>query len=682
MVFNVKETGRSIRTDFPRKIKELNNISIPMSDGTSLSAKIWLPEDAEEHPVPAILEYIPYRKDDFTALRDSLRHPYFAGHGYASIRVDIRGSGNSGGILYDEYLKQEQDDALEVLEWIARQPWFTGKVGMIGKSWGGFNGLQVAARRPEELGAIITICSTDDRYADDVHYKGGAMLASDMLWWASTMLAYNARPADPEVVGDAWRENWLERLEKTPPHVEEWVRHQRRDEYWKHGSVCEDYSDIQVPVFAVGGWADGYPNAIPRMLEHLDVPKKGLIGPWAHEYPEMAVPGPQVGFLQECIRWWDQWLKEEDTGIMDEPMLRAWLQDSVPPQTEYDYRPGRWIAENEWPPEGQPQRRLYLNGTQLSENPEKTDSIRVTSAQQHGHHAGVYCPFGQAGDLAGDQRNENGFATVFRSEPLDGQLAIFGRPVFTAELSSDKPQALLAVRLDDVAPDGSSTRITWGMLNLTHRNSHDSPELLTPGERVTVSVELDVIGYNVSEGHRLELAVSPNYWPHAWPSPEEATLTLYPSEKTCLSLPVREPKEIDRELRPLKPAETAPVLEQETLREAVRTREIKKDVVTGMWTLDDFSDEGKRRLPSNGLEYGSTNRNVWTIREGDPLSARVECDWTLDVGRGSWQTSLVTKSTMTADRDNYYLMNRVTAYEGDEEVFDRTWNAEIPRDFT
>ena len=147
MVFNVRESDRIVRTDLPREIEEINNIWIPMKDGTRLSAKMWIPKDAKENPVPAILEYIPYRKNEFTALRDSLRHPYFAGHGYASIRVDIRGSGDSEGILYDEYLKQEQDDALEVLEWIGKQEWFTGGVGMIGKSWGGFNGLQVAARK-------------------------------------------------------------------------------------------------------------------------------------------------------------------------------------------------------------------------------------------------------------------------------------------------------------------------------------------------------------------------------------------------------------------------------------------------------------------------------------------------------------------------------------------------------
>ena len=318
MVFQIPEDGLNIRSEFPHAVKEIEHFWIPMGDGVRLSARMWLPEDAENQPVPAILEYIPYRKADFTALRDRVRHPYFAGHGYASIRVDIRGTGESDGILFDEYLELEQEDGLEVLRWIAAQPWCNGKIGIIGKSWGGFNGLQIAARQPPQLKAVISLCSTDDRYADDVHYMGGCVLASNMLSWASVMLAYNALPPDPMHFGERWREVWLDRIERTPPYVEAWLSHQRRDAYWQHGSVNEDLGAIQCPVFAVGGWADGYTNAIFRLLEGLSGPKKGLVGPWAHEYPEVAQPGPAIGFLQECVRWWDYWLKDIDNGIMDE----------------------------------------------------------------------------------------------------------------------------------------------------------------------------------------------------------------------------------------------------------------------------------------------------------------------------------------------------------------------------
>ena len=205
------------RTEFPRRVRRIDHTWIPMSDRTRLAARIWLPEDAEQDPVPAILEYIPYRKDDATAVRDAGIHPYFAGHGYASVRVDLRGSGDSEGILLDEYLPQEQADGVEVIRWLAAQQWCTGAVGMIGKSWGGFNGLQVAAHAPDELKAVISVCSTDDRYADDVHYIGGCVLATDMVHWSTCMAAYAGQPPDPAVVGEGWRDAWRERVERWEP---------------------------------------------------------------------------------------------------------------------------------------------------------------------------------------------------------------------------------------------------------------------------------------------------------------------------------------------------------------------------------------------------------------------------------------------------------------------------------
>src|SRR5579871_66892 len=316
---------------FPRRVREVEHAWIPLSDGTRLAVRYWLPEDAEQNPVPAILEYIPYSKRDMTPARDERMHVYFAGHGFAALRVDMRGSGESEGVLLDEYLTQEQDDALEVIAWIAAQPWCTGRVGMMGKSWGGFNSLQVAARQPPALKAIITVYSTVDRYNDDVHYKGGCLLTENATW-AFVMFGSAARPPDPVLVGDGWRDMWRARLSVVRPWVIDWLKHQRRDAYWKHGSVCEDYAAIKCPVYAIGGWADGYANAVPRLLEGLRVPRKGLIGPWGHQFPNQAWPGPRIGFLQEALRWWDHWLKDIDTGIMDEPMYRVWLQHSVEPK--------------------------------------------------------------------------------------------------------------------------------------------------------------------------------------------------------------------------------------------------------------------------------------------------------------------------------------------------------------
>ena len=282
---------------FPREVREIETVWIEMPDGCRLAARIWLPDDAEQSPVPAILEHLPYRRRDYTRLRGDEMHRYFAGHGYAGVRVDIRGSGDSDGILEDEYLQQELDDAVAVIDWLAKQSWCTGLVGMTGISWGGFNALQVAALGPPPLKAIITACSTDDRYADDIHYMGGCLITEN-LEWASTMFGFNSRPPDPEVVGERWREVWLERLERAEPWIVEWLAHQRRDELWKHGSVCEDFAAITCAVYAVGGWADGYSNAIPRLLAGLSCPRKGLIGPWSHAWPNGAKPGPTIGAAQ------------------------------------------------------------------------------------------------------------------------------------------------------------------------------------------------------------------------------------------------------------------------------------------------------------------------------------------------------------------------------------------------
>jgi pimeloyl-ACP methyl ester carboxylesterase len=318
------------------------------------------------------------------------------------VRVDIRGCGESNGLLSDEYAKQEQDDGVEVIAWLAAQPWCSGVVGMMGISWGGFNGLQIAARRPPALKAIVTICSTDDRYADDVHYMGGTLLAADGLEWGSFFFGLMCLPPDPMLVGDSWRAMWLQRLANVPLFFETWLQHQRRDAYWKHGSVCEDYNAIQCPVYAAGGWTDAYKNAIPRLLERLTVPRKGLIGPWAHGYPHFAFPGPQVGFLQEMLRWWDYWLKGIDTGVMDEPMLRAWMMESVKPASHHEARPGRWVAEPSWPPPGMTPQRLFLTDEGLRSAATPLTVRAVCSPQTVGKCSGDWVPFGLGHDQPDD----------------------------------------------------------------------------------------------------------------------------------------------------------------------------------------------------------------------------------------------------------------------------------------
>ena len=673
-----------VRQQFPHMIREIENCWIPLSDGTRLAARIWLPEDAEDTPVPALLEYLPYRKSDGTAPRDALHHPYFAGHGYASIRVDMRGSGDSDGVLYGEYLPQEQEDALEVISWIAQQPWCEGNVGIFGISWGGFNALQIAACRPPELKAAVAIDFTDDRYNDDVHYMGGCLLASQMLPWASVMFEYNALPPDPRWVGEHWREMWLERMEKSPPFVHEWVRHQRRDDFWKHGSVGEDYDAIEIPVYAVGGWADNYNNSIPRVLAGLSSPRKGLIGPWSHNYPQTGVPGPAIGFLQEMVRWWDHWLKGKDTGIMDEPLFRVWMPESVLPAVFYQERPGRWVAEEEWPSPRVEEQVFFLNrreGTHVLETePSASEAVPFRGLLKHGFESGEWGGYGVPGEFAGDQRGPDGEALSFTSAPVSEPVEILGRPEVTLTVRSDRPLALVAVRLTDVAPDGASTLVTWGMLNLTHRDSHETPAPLVPGKSYEVAVPLNVIAHRLPAGHRWRVAVSPTYARHAWPSPEMVTLTVETGRGSQLRLPVRPPRADDAELRPFGPPETAPPLAIERLREETREQTVERDVIAGTTVFRLVEDNGRVRFVDNGLEKESRSEQTFTVHDGNPLSARQEIRWELTFRRNDWHVRVETESTLSSDATHFYVTNRLDGYEGQTRVFSKGWTEKIERD--
>jgi predicted acyl esterase len=667
--------------DYPHPIREVTHAWIPLADGTRLACRYWLPEDAETSPVPAILEYIPYRKRDGTAARDEAMHPYFAGHGYAAIRVDMRGSGESDGLLLDEYLKQEQDDALEVIAWIAAQPWCTGRVGMMGKSWGGFNGLQVAARRPPALACIITVYSTDDRYADDIHYMGGCLLAENPIW-AFTMFGQCARPPDPLLVGEGWRETWQARLDAVRPWILEWLRHQRRDAFWRHGSVCEDYAAIQCPVYAIGGWADPYTNPVLRLLAHLKVPAKALVGPWGHQYPHQAWPGPAAGFLQDALRWWDHWLKDVDTGIMDEPRYRVWMQASAPPKAHHDVRPGHWVAEPGWPSAHVQPRRLALDADGLADTPGPERPLAVASPQSTGS-----CSLIWGNDGAGspecplDQRADDARSLCFDSPPLGETLAILGAPVAELELAADRPEALVAVRLCEVLPDGASARVSYGVLNLTHRNGHEEVAPLEPGRRYRVRVQLNDVAHAFAAGSRIRLAVATAQWPIVWPSPRPVTLTVV-AGTSALELPVRPPRPEDAALAPLPAPETSPLQPRTALRVAPPpTLRLERDVAGNSVTMVHREGGGRTRIERDGWEFGSEVRRRLSVRDDDPTSARIELEGVEEFGRaGGLEVRIETTTLMTCDERDFQVQARLDVYEGGRPVHSRSWLERVPRD--
>ncbi|GAA1134921.1 CocE/NonD family hydrolase [Ornithinicoccus hortensis] len=650
---------------------EVRDFWIPMADGVRLRARAWLPATADREPVPVLLEYLPYRLDDWTSVRDSERHPWYAAHGYASVRVDIRGSGSSEGIFEDEYSVAELDDGVAVVQWLAAQPWSTGAVGMFGISWGGFNSLQIAERAPEALKAIVTVCSTDDRYDNDVHYIGGAVLAVDMAAWAGTMLAFASRPPRPEVVGQGWVEQWRERLQAQRPLASVWLGHEERDDYWRRGSVNENYGNIRAAVLTVGGWADPYRDAVLRLVANLDAPVKGIIGPWSHQYPDRGLaPGPSIDFLGETLRWWDRWLKGEETGVEDDPDLRAWVNDPVAPQTYVAEQPGRWVGVD-WPGEA-PVEHLPLG----------TGRVLVRSPWATGQDAGRYFPFGNAADLPPDQRAEDGRSVCLDHPVGDAPVELLGRAVVRLRLASTHDRGHVVVRLCDVAPDGSSTLVTRGVLNLLKREGMDRVVPLPVGEDVDVEFPLVAAGYRFETGHRIRVAVSNHYWPWVWPHPVEDTLDL-DLGASSVTLPLVAPDAVPVEFGPGRHVRPIPIGVPDGAPEPVAPRVVRHDVARGETVLEvDPGYGGTRRYP-DGLQFLESTREIYTVREGDPTSPRTESHWQLRLANDGWAATVETRSLIGCTEDAFVLENHVHAtaeVDGrSETVFEHTFHDRIPR---
>ena len=341
--------------------------SIPMPDGVHLSATLYMPGDAKPgEKFPALLEYLPYRKDDATAARDYPIHTWFAARGYVSVRVDIRGFGASEGTPTDrEYSEQEQLDGEQVIAWLAAQPWSTGKVGMFGISWGGFNSIQLAMRHPPALKAILAVDATEQLFHDDVHYIDGMMHFDEFelnMDLAPSMTGAPDYSLDEKILGP--------RFESAPWSLM-YFKHQRDGQFW-HAPV-RPLSEIKIPCFLIGGLLDGYRDSIPRMFEQVKAPVKAIIGPWNHTFPNDAEPGPQIEWRDQALRWWDYWLKSRNTGIMEEPPLSIYMQEWHAPDPHLKIVPGKWRGEIGWPPRNVANTTLYLYEAHvLSTDPAKS----------------------------------------------------------------------------------------------------------------------------------------------------------------------------------------------------------------------------------------------------------------------------------------------------------------------
>ena len=587
------------------------------------------------------------------------------------MRVDIRGTGDSEGVMVDEYDVPELTDGVRVIAWLARQPWSSGSVGMRGISWGGINALQIAAMRPPELKAIMPMGCVVDRYTGDAHYMGGAYGEQNM-GWGTAFKGDMAAPPDPQVAGTHWEAMWRQRLEATPPILRTWSMHQRYDSYWKRGSIATDYAAIKCPVYVVDGWGDPYESIIGELLANLKVPRKGLIGPWGHIFPNLATP-LGLDWPYEEVRWWQQWLDGTATGIMDEPMLRVYMMYKADSQAFPDEVPGRWVAEDAWPSARTASSNLYFDaGARLSPSPNSRDLIKYVGNKIVGLTKPQWV-YGRPTEF--EQSPDDRNSLLFDSAPLDRDLEILGCPIARVRVSADVPVAQIAIRLTEVTPEGKSWLVSYNVLNLTRRDSMERPTALKIGEFYDIELPLYMIAHRFKRGNRIRAAVSESLWPLVWPSPQIATLRVALGA-SHLVLPVRPMPEreapftipvihSDRGYTPL----TTPNRAQMPIRDA-----------TGRIKYDREGQPDTTFISAVGTTTTTASSRIIEVTEGDPTSCRMEMQHMNRWKRGDWDCTIQFGADLTATAEEFHLNEWVVAKKGESEIFRRDTPSIIKRD--
>ncbi len=651
---------------------------IAMPDGVQLAADVHWPTDrVESEQYPVILTYSPYRKDEGRSGSHAW-FSYFLDNGYVVVRVDIRGTGRSEGTTIPyEYSDIELDDGEVVIDWLSKQPWSNGNVGMFGLSWTGFNSIQMAMRNPPALKAFIAMMATEYLYQEDVHYIDGIIHTDS---WMMSHDLYNSMPGAPDfILDEAWLKNRFER----EPSVYTYMRQQRDGPFWDRASAKGQYDKIKIPGYHIGGWYDGYRNSLPRMLENVAAPQKAMIGPWDHHSPENAWPPPQIEWRHEAVRWFDHWLKGEDTGILEEPRFAVYVRDYYPPGDSILYIPGRWRWEDGWPIERTDHQDWYAQADNgLSTEPGDNDTQSMEYKASIGLEGGG--PTMWWGSLPPDQQPMDDHSLVYDSEPLTEPLEILGRPVARLNVSADATRANWVVRISDVAPDGQVTQVAGAAFNGTHRNSAREPEDIVPNEVFPLDIELHFTSWVFPEGHRIRVAISNSQWPMLWPTPElfTSTLAIGGEQGARITLPVMPPGEW-REPEFKDPVRGKRLPGYESIESGNATgyaaiTAIQRDPETGE-AVGLATNSGAYRYPW-GIERFD---EVIEHRTSDNNPAR-----TSTVGRYSLTQELEDRTLVfdqtvefSSDEENFRLKFHRRALVDGELFREKTWDELIPRDY-
>lgn len=629
-------------------------VRVPTRSGLKLGATITRPVSRERFP--ALVWYEPYRSGWDGTVGPMAR--YFAARGYHFVNLHSRGTGNSEGISLDEYMAEETQDAYDAIQWLASQSWCTGSVGMLGASYSGFTAVQVAALAPPSLKAIAPAYFTDRRYTDDCHYKGGCLRGYyDVLTYGLSMVAQNALPPHPQAVGECWSKIWTQRLEQGEPYLFHWLAHPVEDEYWARGSVVGSYDRIRAAAFLIGGWHDGYPNPPLRTFRALNAPKRLLMGPWSHTYPDQSHCGPRIHIYHELLRWWDRWLKDVDNGVDQEPRVVVYIQEFEAPVQDRLQIAGGWYAADDLPPEEyQP---WHLGDRVLEARPTGAGGMDRFPYQPAASVNGGIWDGGVPYCLPGDQRRDEAHALNYTSEPLDEDLVIFGQPSVELTVSADAPVIPFAVRLCEVGEDGTSVLMTKGILNVTRRGGMETPEALLPNVPAPIRLELEATAWRFRKGHRLRVSINGSDFPNVWPTPYAARGTVHrgPDSSAVLHLPVwSAPQRSSVEFLP-SPSEPRP---------------------TGSggdpppWrVVHDVLEDRYHFVMSSGNEFSVSNRS--------PARAYARAKSVASAGWEGFTARSEATAALTSAERSFHLTVTLNVFANDAPCFQRRWSRSVER---
>jgi putative CocE/NonD family hydrolase len=656
-----------------------HDVGIVTPDGIRLSADVYRPNRAGRSP--AILEHIPYRKDDLEAAEDRANGIYFAQRGFAYVRLDVRGSGNSEGIALDEYTEQEQADGAFVVGWAAEQPWCTGKVGSWGVSYGGFACIQLAALQPPALKAIAPVYATDDRYTDDMHFSGGALCALELAHYPIRILALNALPP-ARVEGetdDVFLRRWVERIDQTPAWIVRWLEEQMDGPYWRNGSLRPHPYRIRCPALIVAGWRDGYRTAMLRLAASLQGEWQLLAGPWMHARPDRGIPGPRYPFMEELVHWFARHLGQtEPPGEPARPRTVFFLTEFDPPSRPPATVSGRWLSSDLWPePAGWVTMLYPREDRELSSDPpEDALSITVPFGPAVGVTSGNWCPPPPGHGLPADQRPDEARSAAFTSDPLQEPLDVFGQPRSFLRINHPGPSAIVCVKLSDVSPEGESQLVTSGALNLSHRQEHERPEPFEGTKDVVV--DLQATGWRFLAGHRVRVSISGGDWPTVWPLPTSDPIVLVSGvEGSCrIELPG-----LPSDARPYEPAGdlmTDTEGDGWVERSKRSTWRIVTDSIAGTSGIE-ASDGWSVRSRDEGVSASESRSYQAFVGEADPLSADVRGKATFRLKRPDLSVRSTARGRFGSTEDTFIYDVELQVRADGRVIHQKRWEGEVPR---